>query len=549
VDERSPHEFEDGAVDDRVLELCRRGLEKYRQGDVADALVDWNRARGVDPHASLPKLYIERAAHGLDPESGDVPSGLPPLGAEPRPEDDDDEGYLEVEVTSGGESASDGFLQAAEVVFALNEIDAGWSLDEEEDDYAGGSDPAQAPEVDAPPISAGVMGLPAESVQSEDEPEPLGDTPGAGFELAPPGDGLADQLELEAPPGAADEPVELELAPPGAALGDTAPAVHDSDSEVTVPGGVDEEVSGRVGLSTDALDALGGPEGSGPEPEDTTVERPGIVKRGLALPDLGELDRGAIRHDDRHDDGLSMPTLDFRQGGVDELDDELTVERRDLSPRAATEDEATMERGAAGLDDAMTVERGAAAIGDDDLTRERRPDDVSFGVPASLELGSAPLPGDGDWDEVCDKMREQVAGTLPPDATGEEQVRQWVGAFIDRARLELDRGEPVLAVTALELALSEQPESVVAQKLIHRHIDLLIEIYQAYLNEPSRVPSVAVPMHELSAHSLDNRSAFLLSRIDGTFSIEEILDVSGMTNLETYRHLCKLLLKGILELR
>jgi hypothetical protein len=39
----------------------------------------------------------------------------------------------------------------------------------------------------------------------------------------------------------------------------------------------------------------------------------------------------------------------------------------------------------------------------------------------------------------------------------------------------------------------------------------------------------------------------LLSRIDGTLTIDELLDVSGMPRLEAYRHLCQLYLRGILR--
>ena len=43
------------------------------------------------------------------------------------------------------------------------------------------------------------------------------------------------------------------------------------------------------------------------------------------------------------------------------------------------------------------------------------------------------------------------------------------------------------------------------------------------------------------------RAAFLLSRVDGTLSLDEILDVSGMPRLEAYRYLCQLFLRGILR--
>ena len=52
---------------------------------------------------------------------------------------------------------------------------------------------------------------------------------------------------------------------------------------------------------------------------------------------------------------------------------------------------------------------------------------------------------------------------------------------------------------------------------------------------------------ELGAAPINPRAAFLLSRIDGSLSVDEILDVAGMPRLEAYRHLCQLLLHGIIK--
>ena len=61
--------------------------------------------------------------------------------------------------------------------------------------------------------------------------------------------------------------------------------------------------------------------------------------------------------------------------------------------------------------------------------------------------------------------------------------------------------------------------------------------------------TLSLPMHELSSQDLDSRAVFLLSRIDGTFTFDEIIDVSGMSRLEALRHLAKLVLLGVLEVR
>ena len=108
-------------------------------------------------------------------------------------------------------------------------------------------------------------------------------------------------------------------------------------------------------------------------------------------------------------------------------------------------------------------------------------------------------------------------------------------------------GELDKAVAAVDLALSEDPNSALAQKLIHRNRDTIMTVFQSFLGDLERQPQLARPLHELASAPISPRAAFLLSRIDGTLSIDEILDVSGMPRLEAYRHLCQLFLRGILR--
>ncbi len=64
----------------------------------------------------------------------------------------------------------------------------------------------------------------------------------------------------------------------------------------------------------------------------------------------------------------------------------------------------------------------------------------------------------------------------------------------------------------------------------------------------SRVPVVVVGAQRLREIPLDHRSGFLLSLLDGSTSVEELLDVSGMTTEATLAILDALRLQGIIEL-
>ncbi len=64
-----------------------------------------------------------------------------------------------------------------------------------------------------------------------------------------------------------------------------------------------------------------------------------------------------------------------------------------------------------------------------------------------------------------------------------------------------------------------------------------------------RIPIVLLPHEHLCELDLDHRAGFVLSLIDGTSSLESILDVSGMPLLESLRVLCDLVEKRAIALR
>jgi hypothetical protein len=145
------------------------------------------------------------------------------------------------------------------------------------------------------------------------------------------------------------------------------------------------------------------------------------------------------------------------------------------------------------------------------------------------------------------QILDDVDVGAPANEPKEDRTRRRITKLFERAiewnrDSELDR-----AVTAIDLALSEDPTSALAQKLIHRNRDTMMTVFQAFLGDLQRQPSLARPLHELANAPISPRAAFLLSRVDGQLSIDEILDVSGMPRLEAYRYLCQLFLRGILR--
>jgi hypothetical protein len=138
---------------------------------------------------------------------------------------------------------------------------------------------------------------------------------------------------------------------------------------------------------------------------------------------------------------------------------------------------------------------------------------------------------------------------VPPPAgeSRDDCTRRRITALFEHAIEWNKAGELDRAVAAIDLALSEDPNSALAQKLIQRNRETIMNVFQAFLGDLNRTPILARPLHELADAPISPRAAFLLSRVDGLLSIDEILDVSGMPRIEAYRYLCQLFLRGILR--
>ena len=145
------------------------------------------------------------------------------------------------------------------------------------------------------------------------------------------------------------------------------------------------------------------------------------------------------------------------------------------------------------------------------------------------------------------RILEEVDAGAPDNEVKDDRTRRRISVLLERAT-EWSKGSDLdRAVAAVDLALSEDPNSALAQKLIHRNRDTIMSVFQTFLGDLNRQPILARPLHELASAPISPRAAFLLSRVDGSLSLDEILDVSGMPRLEAYRYLCQLLLRGILR--
>ncbi len=290
-------------------------------------------------------------------------------------------------------------------------------------------------------------------------------------------------------------------------------------------------------------------------PADRAEARSGEDIEDIALPsaptrdlgDLGDLFGGALGRPITPPSGPSSGHLG------PPLFDELAISAptRDIGLRPTPAGQANKQRPGSVFpdEDAPTRQNDARQIREEHVTQKL----PSLGKQLST-VGSV---GDGTRADIVlpfDPIDARSASILdeidldePPNEAKEDRTRRRISALIERgtawsSELELDK-----AAAAVDLALSEDPNSALAQKLIHRNRDAIMAIFQSFLGDLDRQPALARPLHELANAPISPRAAFLLSRIDGMLTIDEILDVSGMPRLEAYRHLTQLFLRGILR--
>jgi len=105
---------------------------------------------------------------------------------------------------------------------------------------------------------------------------------------------------------------------------------------------------------------------------------------------------------------------------------------------------------------------------------------------------------------------------------------------------------------AMEIAeelLARDPEHEEAQECLERSRSALRSSYTSKLGPLDRVPLVAVPREQLRWLTIDHRAGFILSHVDGVSNLEEIIDISGMPELDALRILAELAQQRIISFR
>ena len=103
------------------------------------------------------------------------------------------------------------------------------------------------------------------------------------------------------------------------------------------------------------------------------------------------------------------------------------------------------------------------------------------------------------------------------------------------------------ALRFAELVLGREPDNEQARRCADNCRRRLLSLYSSKIGNLQAVPVPAMSETELRWLGLDHRSGFLLSRVDGVTTVEEVLDVCGMPRLEALKTLVDLLDRGVIR--
>jgi hypothetical protein len=104
------------------------------------------------------------------------------------------------------------------------------------------------------------------------------------------------------------------------------------------------------------------------------------------------------------------------------------------------------------------------------------------------------------------------------------------------------------ALQIAEQLLARSPDDLAVRRQAQSCRDALTQMFAARIGPLDQVISVVVSPAEVQWLSLDHRAGFLLSLIDGQSTLDEILDISGMTRLDALKIMCDLAEQHVVKL-
>jgi hypothetical protein len=142
-----------------------------------------------------------------------------------------------------------------------------------------------------------------------------------------------------------------------------------------------------------------------------------------------------------------------------------------------------------------------------------------------------------------------VLGAIKRSAPAPEITERTIDDPIAEMRERASLGDYTGALEMAELILAADPGSLEAAECAENCRSVLENMYAARLGPSDGVPVVVVPQAQMQWLSIDHRAGFVLSLIDGSSTLEMVIDVSGMQKLDALRILHALVQQRIVAFK
>jgi hypothetical protein len=198
---------------------------------------------------------------------------------------------------------------------------------------------------------------------------------------------------------------------------------------------------------------------------------------------------------------------------------------------------------------ARTRDRPAFLV---ETTRNRAPSPefLARATPRGTHGRTAQLPTPGadsalDFVEGLSPVAPSVSpvparGQAPPPVPARAGVREIEECYAV--------GDYSRALQIAEQVLARSPDDLAARRYAQNCREVLTQMFAARIGPLDQVISVVVSPEEVQWLSLDHRAGFLLSLVDGQSTVDEILDISGMTRLDALKILHDLTEQQVVKL-
>jgi hypothetical protein len=174
------------------------------------------------------------------------------------------------------------------------------------------------------------------------------------------------------------------------------------------------------------------------------------------------------------------------------------------------------------------------------LANDARPREVTSATFSYVDAMLAGRMSDTELDRIRDEILGDSSAEASPPPPAEPDP---TAAIQDLVAARDFSGGLALA----EALLERSPGLEAAHHLAEVCRRSLADLYQAHVGAGHDVPHLAVEPASLGDHGIDRWAAYLVSRFDGQSSIDELIDLTGFTRLDTLRLLYELLQRGIVR--